>query len=314
MSLLMQALKKAERAKQNSLHEEELEKPSEAYDQVLELAPADDTPIPSARQAQLPPSFEAADTLSLEPMASNTPSEPEPPTEPRTEKRAETPPPPPPKPKAKQASRATPPPRSAVSIDPATVRLAVLLGILLLVVGVMGYWYGRARRQQRWPGRPHRCSGAIGARATAGAGTSAGNPPRGTACRACRPSAACPCTGPATRDRPGYQQYQGGAHGYGAAHQSRRAASLPGLERWPAGQRPPAIRDRAAPGDQQPRCATGPGVGRPARTARCTGGRTLRAFAGNQSRRWRGPGWPDQLAPGGCSAKRVEVESHLGPF
>ena len=30
MSLLMQALKKAERAKQNSLHEEELDKPSEA--------------------------------------------------------------------------------------------------------------------------------------------------------------------------------------------------------------------------------------------------------------------------------------------
>src|SRR5471032_3710480 len=144
MSLLMQALKKAERAKQNSLHEEELEKPSEAYDQVLELAPADDTPIPSARQAQPPPSFETTDTLSLEPMASNTPSQPEPPTEPRTEKRAETPPPPPPKPKAKQASRATPPPRSAVSIDPATVRLAVLLGILLLVVGAMAYWYWRA--------------------------------------------------------------------------------------------------------------------------------------------------------------------------
>ena len=44
MSLLMQALKKAERAKQNSLSDEELEKPSEAYDQVLELAPADAPP------------------------------------------------------------------------------------------------------------------------------------------------------------------------------------------------------------------------------------------------------------------------------
>ena len=32
MSLLMQALKKAERAKQNSVHEEELDKPSEAFD------------------------------------------------------------------------------------------------------------------------------------------------------------------------------------------------------------------------------------------------------------------------------------------
>ena len=32
MSLLMQALKKAERAKQNSASEEELDKPSEAFD------------------------------------------------------------------------------------------------------------------------------------------------------------------------------------------------------------------------------------------------------------------------------------------
>ncbi|MFZ4874277.1 tetratricopeptide repeat protein [Janthinobacterium sp. Mn2066] len=147
MSLLMQALKKAERAKQNSLHEDELEKPSEAYDQVLELAPADDTPIPSARQAQPPPSFDTADTLSLEPMASSAPPQPQQPppqasTEARAEPRMETPPPA--KPRATPSSRATAPPRSAVSIDPATARLAVLLGILLLVVAVMGYWYWRA--------------------------------------------------------------------------------------------------------------------------------------------------------------------------
>ncbi|MBB5609554.1 MULTISPECIES: lipopolysaccharide assembly protein LapB [unclassified Janthinobacterium] len=140
MSLLMQALKKAERAKQNSLQEEELEKPSEAYDQVLELAPADSA-LPSQPHSP-PPSFDAGDTLSLEPMASSAPPpQPEPGAEPRAEKRAETPPP---KPRPKHASRTSAPPRSAISIDPATVRLAVLLGILLLVVAVMGYWYWRA--------------------------------------------------------------------------------------------------------------------------------------------------------------------------
>lgn len=44
MSLLMQALKKAERAKQNSLHEEEIEKPSEAFDDFLALTPQDVVP------------------------------------------------------------------------------------------------------------------------------------------------------------------------------------------------------------------------------------------------------------------------------
>ncbi|MES2739882.1 MAG: tetratricopeptide repeat protein [Pseudomonadota bacterium] len=41
MSLLMQALKKAERAKQNHLHDDERAKPSEELDQVLALAPAE---------------------------------------------------------------------------------------------------------------------------------------------------------------------------------------------------------------------------------------------------------------------------------
>jgi len=54
MSLLMQALKKAERAKQNSLPDDELEKPSEAYDQVLALAPADAMP-PRPAPAAVPP-------------------------------------------------------------------------------------------------------------------------------------------------------------------------------------------------------------------------------------------------------------------
>eukprot|EP01133_Synstelium_polycarpum_P026576 gene26576-31961_t len=60
------ALKKAERAKQNSLPDEELEKPSEAYDQVLALAPADAMP-PRPAPAAAPP-VSAASTLSLEPL------------------------------------------------------------------------------------------------------------------------------------------------------------------------------------------------------------------------------------------------------
>ncbi|WP_226929257.1 tetratricopeptide repeat protein [Janthinobacterium aquaticum] len=155
MSLLMQALKKAERAKQASLHEDELEKPSEAYDQVLELAPAD-TVLPSSRTAtDAPP--QALAGLSLEPL-NGAPAAPpyqapsaaaapeasgaEPP---RTETpRAETPRTSAARPRAASASRSTTPPRSAVSIDPATLRLAVLLSVLLLVVAAMGYWYWRA--------------------------------------------------------------------------------------------------------------------------------------------------------------------------
>ncbi|MBA5606724.1 tetratricopeptide repeat protein [Duganella sp. FT3S] len=44
MSLLMQALKKAERAKQNSIPETELEKPSEAFDELLALTPQETAP------------------------------------------------------------------------------------------------------------------------------------------------------------------------------------------------------------------------------------------------------------------------------
>lgn len=145
MSLLMQALKKAERAKQNSLHEEELDKPSEAYDQVLELAPAD---APLAPPAAIPPMPEFTSGLSLEPLNGAPAAAPEPPAAP--------PPPPPqaetPQPKPRPAPAAPPsgasrkrtPPRAPVSVDPATVRLGVLLGILLLVVCAMAYWYWRA--------------------------------------------------------------------------------------------------------------------------------------------------------------------------
>lgn len=63
MSLLMQALKKAERAQQNA-GSEELDKPSQAFDEILALTP----------EPALPPGMSAASTrqepsLSLEPMA-----------------------------------------------------------------------------------------------------------------------------------------------------------------------------------------------------------------------------------------------------
>lgn len=65
MSLLMQALKKAERAQQNSAGGDELDKPSQEFDQILALTP----------EPALPASMNAASTrqepgLSLEPMAS----------------------------------------------------------------------------------------------------------------------------------------------------------------------------------------------------------------------------------------------------
>lgn len=68
MSLLMQALKKAERAKQNALSEEELDKPSTEFDEVLALTPE---PAPAAARAAAPfeLSLEPMDGLSLEPLA-----------------------------------------------------------------------------------------------------------------------------------------------------------------------------------------------------------------------------------------------------
>ncbi|WP_426078187.1 tetratricopeptide repeat protein [Janthinobacterium sp. PSPC3-1] len=145
MSLLMQALKKAERAKQNSLHEEELDKPSEAYDQVLALAPLE---APLAPSAPLPPVPEFTSGLSLEPLHGASAAAPEPPAAPPPPQ-PETPQPKP-RPAPAQApppsgaSRKRTPPRAPVSVDPATVRLGVLMGILLLVVCAMAYWYWRA--------------------------------------------------------------------------------------------------------------------------------------------------------------------------
>ncbi|MDN2709646.1 tetratricopeptide repeat protein [Janthinobacterium sp. SUN118] len=198
MSLLMQALKKAERAKQNSLHEDELEKPSEAYDQVLALAPADAAPLRPA-PAAAPPAAPSS-TLSLEPLAdapapsagpapgpgpTPTPT-PAPPATPQADPSAAQPgaaprpeaprarseaPPARPRPAA-GASRSKTPPRGPISVDPATVRLAVLLAILLLVAGSMAYWYWRASNSPgagaNLPGVPMPLTDAPGSTGAAG--------------------------------------------------------------------------------------------------------------------------------------------------
>lgn len=65
MSLLMQALKKAERAKQNSLPEEELDKPSQEFDELLDLTPQP-APAPAGKTEF---SLEPMEGLSLEPLA-----------------------------------------------------------------------------------------------------------------------------------------------------------------------------------------------------------------------------------------------------
>ncbi|MES2117588.1 MAG: tetratricopeptide repeat protein, partial [Pseudomonadota bacterium] len=70
MSLLMQALKKAERAKQNSTPEAELEKPSEAFDDLLDLAPLEPPPPAATNDSDL--EF----TLDLEPLDGPAPPPP----------------------------------------------------------------------------------------------------------------------------------------------------------------------------------------------------------------------------------------------
>ena len=189
MSLLMQALKKAERAKQNSLPDEELEKPSEAYDQVLELAPADAVPLRPAPVAA--PSPPATSSLSLEPLGDvpSPPPRPAPAPAPAPEPAAAQPDggprpeaprphsePPPARPRAPAgASRSKTPPKGPtgpISVDPATVRLGVLLAILLLVAGSMAYWYWRASSSPgagaNLPGVPMPLTDAPGAAGAAG--------------------------------------------------------------------------------------------------------------------------------------------------
>lgn len=68
MSLLMQALKKAERAQQNALSEEDQDKPSAAFDEVLALTPAS-APAPAKPATATELSLEPMDGFSLEPLA-----------------------------------------------------------------------------------------------------------------------------------------------------------------------------------------------------------------------------------------------------
>jgi tetratricopeptide (TPR) repeat protein len=73
----MQALKKAERAKQNSLSDDEIDRPSEAFDEILALTPepgpSTSVSAPASTPARAPApaafSLEPMDGLSLEPLA-----------------------------------------------------------------------------------------------------------------------------------------------------------------------------------------------------------------------------------------------------
>lgn len=71
MSLLMQALKKAERAKQNSLSDDEMDRPSEAFDEMLALTPepGPSTAVSTPAPAPIAFSLEPMDGLSMEPLA-----------------------------------------------------------------------------------------------------------------------------------------------------------------------------------------------------------------------------------------------------
>ncbi|MDQ1816788.1 tetratricopeptide repeat protein [Massilia sp. CCM 9210] len=142
MSLLMQALKKAERAKQNHAPDEELAKPSEAYDEVLALAPHEQAT--SAEPLTLSPLDAAPAAARAEPSIDVAPEAPrmaipdpqaEPPAAPPRRAR-NAPPPPPPRVKARK--------RAMARMDARTIRIAVLGSIALLIAAVFAYIYWNA--------------------------------------------------------------------------------------------------------------------------------------------------------------------------
>ncbi|MET3131381.1 tetratricopeptide (TPR) repeat protein [Oxalobacteraceae bacterium GrIS 1.11] len=164
MSLLMQALKKAERAKQNSAPEDGMEKPSEAFDDILLLAPQDGAPArPSADSLSLTPLGESAPVaLELAPHPAEPVAEPaRQPDRAATGQTGDGAPPrqeaPPgrtgtgwteahargsmPRPKAPTKA---PPKRQAMTLDPGTIRLVALCSMVLLIVCGYGYWYWQA--------------------------------------------------------------------------------------------------------------------------------------------------------------------------
>jgi Tfp pilus assembly protein PilF len=175
----MQALKKAERAKQNHLHEEEPAKPSQEFDAVLSLAPQEPAaPAPALRTGP-EPSLEQYDnpSLSLSPLAEETaqaapaaaPASAAPPTlntqpletrpldfaaEPagvaataasqpaQSGSQAET--------KRPRQARAAPPAKARPAAarrgapDASTIRLGILGAIALLILSVFAYIYWQA--------------------------------------------------------------------------------------------------------------------------------------------------------------------------
>ncbi|HAT31422.1 MAG TPA: hypothetical protein DCW29_11400, partial [Janthinobacterium sp.] len=157
MSLLMQALKKAERAKQNSVHEIELDKPSEAYDEVLSLAPVDAAPVAPNAELSLSPLTEAGPntgeaprTASAEAPAQDFTARPARPAESAREAprpdysraKAEAKPRPRPRPATKPGAKSAP--RKPLMVEPGTIRLAGLCAILLLTLGGGGFWFWKA--------------------------------------------------------------------------------------------------------------------------------------------------------------------------
>lgn len=168
MSLLMQALKKAERAKQNHVPDEELAKPSEAYDEVLALtpqeqaraaaepltlSPLDAAPLSASGTASPGASASASGTASATaPATAPATARPEPsidfaPEAPRmaapdpqaqAPRRSRNAPPPPP-PRVKAQKRAM-----AARMDARTIRIAVLGSIALLIAAVFAYIYWHA--------------------------------------------------------------------------------------------------------------------------------------------------------------------------
>lgn len=184
MSLLMQALKKAERAKQNSAQDGELEKPSEAFDEVLALTPQEPaapapTPAPPARDFTLdmepmgglslsplpdtaappasppaPPAAGGDDAIPVLTVAAEAIHDPVPPQARQVETAAQETPPPKPEPRAKadggaprgaaRARAAAAAPPPTGGLDAAKIRLIILCGIAALIAAVFGYIYWQA--------------------------------------------------------------------------------------------------------------------------------------------------------------------------
>lgn len=253
MSLLMQALKKAERAKQNSLADEELEKPSEAYDQVLELAPAD--ALPARPVPVSAPPVQPASTLRLEPLpdapapqpAQNAAQADPQPGSPQGAQPGPLPEPPPARPRASRSNAPPKGPSGPISVDPATVRLAVLLAILLLVAGSMAYWYWRASTSPgtgaNLPGVPMPLTDVPG---TAGvAGPILVVPPADVA----MPEPAAPA--PLPQDVPREQRQPAGAAEQQAMIQAAAQAAVAAQLAHMAPPAPPSLPPVAAPDNSQ---------------------------------------------------------------